>query len=451
VSNPQVASAPPETVSHVCLDTPATFLTHAITYLSDHRIRITILINPVLIHTLFNEAAHAQQKLLCPAGFENRDIPLEFIKQQHYLSLISHLKEFLLKFCVLNYLFKAVRTEKLIIGGELTLDDIIIELDGTSSFSFVGTPVVAPIIQEWRYLPFRAPKRKNYKDLDRQVEHFIAEELRNLHMHVSTQIQENDWICIGLTRTDAHGTPLFADFTHYFWIQISDEKVENPLRDLLVTMHLGDTIITQNQGLQDYFSEQLTTNYSFKLEIISRIPHSYVCFEQIKNHFRLKTKKDLLKKLIEVFSYRNDISQRRAMAEECLALLLHKHPIEVPESVIASFQESLLKAMHASPDYNVYRTQKDFYMLVHSLAQKMAREAVLLDALAYHEKVPLERTDIENYLNCIKRPRTKEFIYARSTIPHHEGQSTLIPEEELMHTVVREKTINHVLYHLTKE
>ena len=31
--------------------------------------------------------------------------------------------------------------------------------------------------QEWKYLPFKAPKRKNYKDLDRQVETFLQEEV----------------------------------------------------------------------------------------------------------------------------------------------------------------------------------------------------------------------------------------------------------------------------------
>lgn len=426
------------------------FLSHTISHPSADAIVITIKVDPVVVVKLFDEAAVAQQKLLKPAGFDTKETPLSFIKQQHYYSLMTHLKEFLLKFCVLNYLFKTIRAEKLIIAGEVGLDTIAITGDGVISFTFSGACIIPPSIQEWRYLPFRAPKRKNYKDLDRQVEHFIYEEATAQQQSTKT-IQENDWVCIGLTRTDEQGAPLFTNFTNYFWIQISDEKVDNPLRDLLLGMKTGDKTLTQNQGLQDYFSEQLSTNYFFVLDVISYIPHSYVCLEQIKTHFKLKTKKDLLKKLIEVFSYRNDISQRRTMVEECLTLLLNRHAITVPETVISSFQETLLATMHSSPDYNVYRTQKEFYSLIHTLSQKLAREMVLLDALAYHEKVVLDRVDIENYLNCIKRPRTKEFVYSRSTMPNHEGQSTLIPEEELMRTVLREKTINHVLYHLTKE
>lgn len=428
-----------------------TYLSHTIERHASDTITIIVRVDPHLIQKLFDQAAIAQQQSLKHNGFGNKETPLDFIRQQHYLSLITHVKEFLLKFCILNYLFKTIRSEKLVIAGDITLDSITIDSAFNGTFTFSGSLINQFQIQEWRYLPFRPPKRKNYKDLDRQVEHFMNEESTSAQLHHNDSIKENDWVCISLTRTDAHGAPLFEDFANHFWIQISDEKVDNPLRDILVGMRKGETIITQNQGLQDYFSEQLSTSYYYALTIIETIPHSYVCFEQIKSHFKLKTKKDLLKKLIEVFSYRNDISQRRAMVEECLDLLLAKHPITVPQTVVLLFQDSLLHLMHDSPDYNVYRTQKEFYTLIYNLSEKMARETVFLDALAYHEKINLERTDIENYLNCIKRARTKEFIYSRTTIPHHEGQSTLIPEEELMRTVLREKTINHILYHLTKE
>jgi hypothetical protein len=450
VSNSQAIPLQPGSLAPTQPAIAPNFLSHTLTHRSADRLLITIHVVPELVKLLFGQAALAQQKLLRPAGFDTKEVPLDFIEQQHYFSLMIHVKEFLLKFCVLNYLFKTMRVEKLMVAGEPTLDSITIADDYTGAFNFITSLITPPAIQEWRYLPFRAPKRKNYKDLDRQVEHFMCEELATAQQH-TPEIKESDWVCISLTRTNEQGISLLNNFTNYFWMQISDEKVDNPLRDLLVGMKTGDTIITQNQGLQDYFSEQLSTNYFYQLTIITTIPHSHVCFEQIKANFKLKTKKDLLKKLIEVFSYRNDISQRRAMVEECLDLLLAKHPISVPETVVSSFQASLLTAMHDSPDYNVYRTQKEFYTLMHNLSQKLARETVFLDALAYHEKIALERTDIENYLNCIKRPRTKEFIYSRTIMPHHEGQSTLIPEEELMRTVLREKTINHVLYHLTKE
>ena len=44
------------------------------------------------------------------------------------------------------------------------------------SFTFEISVFPAMPLSEWKYLPFKAPKRKNYKDLDRQVESFLHEE-----------------------------------------------------------------------------------------------------------------------------------------------------------------------------------------------------------------------------------------------------------------------------------
>jgi FKBP-type peptidyl-prolyl cis-trans isomerase (trigger factor) len=415
------------------------------------RVLISIIVPVSVVSLLFEQAAATQQKLIKAAGFDYGEVPLAFIKQQYKNSLLDHLKEFLLKFCVINYLYKTIRTERLVVAGDPQILTIYITPDSDASFTFVGITPNTFGIQEWRYLPFRAPKRKNYKDLDRQAENFINEEAANQANTLDGGIQKNDWVCLALTIVAENEVPLFENFEQYFWVTISDEKVDNPLRDFLIGRRLHEMMVTQSTSLQEYFSEQLETDYRFVVRIVSHIPYAYVCFEQLKNNFKLKTKKELLKKLIEVFSYRNDISQRRATVEDCLSLLLHKHPFSVPEEAISCFKEMLLRSMHESPDYNVYRTQKEFYALIHRLAEKIARETALLDTLAYHEKLHIERADIEGYLNCTKRLRTKEFIYCKISVPQYEGQSTLISEEELMHICLREKTINHVLYHLTKE
>ena len=49
------------------------------------------------------------------------------------------------------------------------------------------------------------------------------------------------------------------------------------------------------------------------------------------------------RKLIEVFSYRNDISQRHAMVEEALKVLLSKHKFTIPNYIILRYQEILLE------------------------------------------------------------------------------------------------------------
>src|SRR3546814_9750738 len=54
-------------------------------------------------------------------------------------------------------------------------------------------------LQEWKYFAFKAPKRKKYKDLDRQVDSFIKEE-RDQQKNFETEltIHQNDWVLFSL-------------------------------------------------------------------------------------------------------------------------------------------------------------------------------------------------------------------------------------------------------------
>jgi FKBP-type peptidyl-prolyl cis-trans isomerase (trigger factor) len=414
-------------------------------------ILLTVSVPSAIIDAVFDAAAHAQQKNIKAPGFDLGKAPIEFLKQNYQTSLLEHLKEFLFKYCILNGVYRTIREKGLIIAGEPRITNIALQPNNNALFHFECTVAENVPIHEWRYFPFRAPKRKNYKDLDRQVENFIIEETELHEKKHTLGIQENDWIALEIELANSDGTSLIPGFSQSFWLKISDEHVDNPLRDLLHSQQVGFSTVTQNKGLQDYFSEQLVADYWYTITVSAHVPHAYFCFEQFKQHFKIKTKKELLKKLIEVFSYRNDISQRRAMVEECLKLLLTKHPFEVPSHVKTRFQEAILLNMHDSPDYNVYRTQKDFESLIKELAEKGAKEAILLDTLAFNENIGLTKEDLSCYLNFTKRGRSKEFIYCEFPVHVAEGQSTLIAEEELMRYCLREKTLNHIIYHLTKE
>lgn len=151
-----------------------------------------------------------------------------------------------------------------------------------------------------------------------------------------------------------------------------------------------------------------------------------------------------------MFSYRNDLSQRRATAEAAIKLLLSKHRFDVPENLIAHQQKLVLVALQSNPDYHVYRTQKDFKLRVQQLAEKQSRECILLDQFAFHENLQVSHDDITYYLNLIKRPRTKEFVYFEPPVTKIHGQEIPISTEELKNTCLREKTLNHIIYHLTK-
>ena len=152
---------------------------------------------------------------------------------------------------------------------------------------------------------------------------------------------------------------------------------------------MGETFITDHECLQEYFSSHLDTRYPFEVSIVDRLPYSFFCLEHFKRHFRLKNSKDLHLKLIEVFSYRNDISQRRATAEESLKLLLSKHAFSVAPHLVLRQEKTILDIVHETPDYQVYKMQSDFREKIKSLAEKQVKEDIFVNQLAFHENIKL--------------------------------------------------------------
>ena len=134
------------------------------------------------------------------------------------------------------------------------------------------------------------------------------------------------------------------------------------------------------------------------------------------------------KKLIEVFSYRNNLSQRRATAEEILHLMLMKHKFDVPNHLTLRQEKVVLDAVQNNPDYYVYRMQKDFKHYVKKLAEKQAKEMILLDHVAFNDNVTATREDVKSYLNLSNRPRMKEFIYFDVPITKIGGREMPISE-----------------------
>jgi len=166
--------------------------------------------------------------------------------------------------------------------------------------------------------------------------------------------------------------------------------------------------------------------------------------------FRLKNKSDIHEKLVEVFSYRNDISQRKSIIEEMFNLFFSKHRFEIPKHLIIRKQEEILHSLKQKPDYQVYKLQKNFNDQVAVLAEKYLKEEVLIDQLAYHENIKTDIKDIQNYLNLFSNQRLREFVYFKPSYDTFEESGVPIHNSILKHFCRREKTLNHVLYHLMR-
>ncbi|TET36241.1 hypothetical protein E3J61_00995 [Candidatus Dependentiae bacterium] len=411
----------------------------------------TITVPAEIVTTFYHAAAKSQQKSTLTHGFQRGAVPIEYIKQNFTDNLIEHLKELLLKYCVINFLCQQIQRNKLVVAGNPRLSTIHISPNDDAKFVFELSLFADLSIYEWKYFPFRPPKRKNYKDLDRQVESFLEKEKAQLSALEDDTLAIGDWVSFNISFMDDDQKPLMEHFAQNFWFKLGEDETESPLRQLFVGKKTGDIFFSDHHVLQEYFSDQLDTDYLFGIEITNTLSHKYFCLDHFKRTFRIKTNKDMHKKLIEVFSYRNDISQRHAMVEGALGTLLSKHRFSMPNHFVLRQKKTLLDKMQHNPDYHVYRSQKDFQSQVQKLAEKQVMETLFIDKLAYHENLSVSDEDIKGYLNLINRPRMKEFIYFDLPSFKIQGQEYPIPTEELKRMCLREKTINYIIYHLTKK
>ncbi|NBQ17247.1 hypothetical protein EBU24_02945 [bacterium] len=128
------------------------------------------------IKKLYTEASLAQQAHTSTQGFFNGGTPISYIEKNFQPHLLEHIKEFVYRYFVLNQLSKEVTQRKILLAGQPRITDIHVQLEEHAKYSF-SLPLMQSIpLQGWKRLPFKAPKRKNYKDLDKQVENFLKDE-----------------------------------------------------------------------------------------------------------------------------------------------------------------------------------------------------------------------------------------------------------------------------------
>ena len=411
----------------------------------------TITVPEKYVTKLYSQASFAQQSETHTHGFSKGHTPLSYIEKNFQPHLLEHIKEFFFKYFVISWLYREIIHNKVLIAGEPRLTDISIQPNNTAQYSFSLTLAQPIALQGWKRLPFKAPKRKNYKDLDRQVKNFLKEEVKAQKEADQETIQIGDWVHFSVCILDNEGKDLFPEEHETLWVKIGFEEADIPFQKLFVGKKIGENFIADNMCLQEYFSSHIDTHYPFRITVLDFTPYAYFGIEQFKKHFRIRNNQELHEKMIEVFSYRNDISQRRSTAEETLKLLLSRHSFDVPNHLVLRQQKEILDAIHDSPDYQVYKMQSDFHDKVKKLATKQVKEIILTHQLSYYEGMNATVEDVKGYLNLTKRPRTKEFVYFEPPPTKFLGQEAPICSALLEQCCMREKTLNHAIYYLTKQ
>ncbi len=412
---------------------------------------VTITIPGLFVEKLYAQASQEQKLGSHVYGFSRGDAPISYIEQNFQPHLLEHVKEFFFKYFVIQCLYKELQEKKIFFAEEPRLTDIVVAPHQDATFTFSLTLAQPILLQGWKRLPFKAPKRKNYKDLDRQVDNFLKEEHDILKKAVPSNIAVGDWINFTVCLLGKDLQPLLDHVTEELWLKIGGEEIDSSFQSLFVGKKTGDVFVTNHLSLQEYFSTHLDTHYQFIISIVDHLSSSYFCMDYFKKHFRIKNVKEVHQKCIEVFSYRNDISQRRATSEDALKLLLSKHNLTIPSHLVLRQEKAILEMIHAQPDYNVYKVQSDFREKIRMLAEKQLKEHLVIQQLSFFEDIQVTNEDIKGYLNLLNRARTSEFIYFQPPTTRFMGKEAPISAAIMAQCCLREKTLNHAIYHFTKQ
>jgi len=321
---------------------------------------------------------------------------------------------------------------------------------GEVFFSF-DLSIVKPInLKTWKHFTFKMPRRKNYKDLDKQVANFMMREQAAAKKRSRHAVQETDWVGFSAQLVDQNGIPVSLPSNKILWIKIITDTVTHSLSSLFLGKKVGNTFLSDKLELEKSFSSERYGRYPFLITVKSLMKGSYLSFEFFKASYKLRNKLDIHKKLIEVFSYRNDLSQRKAIIEELFHLFFSKHRFQVPKHIVLRKQEDIILSLKQHPDYHVYKTDKEFIRQVERLAEKQLREEILIDQIAYDEGVSVDEKDINCYLHLFNNERLKEFVYFKPAHEDMENASFPLHPSVIRQAALREKTLNHIIHILSR-
>lgn len=413
------------------------------------RKRATITIGHEYIDTLYEEAIRSQKDAVVTFGFQKGTTPLAYIEQNFRSNILTHIQELIFTHCVIQFLYQSLQDNNIVIVGDPELIDIRIIPKTDAEFIFMLNTVALISDQRWKRIAIKTHERKHYKDLDRQVQMFLDEEAEKKKSYEKGKIALGDWVQFEISLHSKQRTPLIKDHKNSLWVHVSHEEDDSALHELFIGKKPGDTFFSESSYLQDYMSPTQDMEYSYFITVLGFVASAYFSLDLFRHHFSLKDDKEALPKLIEVFSSRHDLSLRREIIEAVLKQLTKQYFFQIPTAVIDAQSDAVLNALQTNPDYHVYKSHVDFEDHVRKLATKQLKEAILMDALGYQEKITVSEADMHSYLNLTLRPRTREFVYFTLPTSRTAGHDTPLPTELIKQFCAREKTLNHVIHTLS--
>ncbi len=418
-----------------------------LTPISSHLFKASVTIDPLIVDPLWLTTVEIFRHDRIE-GFDESTIPAEYVNDVFKGEIQNKIKHYLFHHVVIDYLFNELIKRKIAVANTPRLSFIETQDEKKIIYHFdVSTSDILEL-KDWKLFAFKSPKRKRYKDLDKQVVAFI-DGRPDISPTVAT-VTENDWVMFQATPVNAANEPISPNLISSFWIFTQRQEVIEPFVIELLGKKFEETFYTTAIDLYQDEIKAEHHSYRYRITIMAIVKGANFCLETFKTTFKLKNKMDVHNKLMEVFSYRNDISQRKAIIEEVFHLLLSKHRFEIPKHLILRREEDLLATMLQQPDYHVYKAQTNFTAYVELLAEKQLKEEILIDQIAFQENIKPDIRDIAQYFHLLSNKRLQEFVYFKPIFLRSDRVESPINLTTISLVVMREKTLNLIVHVLTR-
>ncbi len=414
--------------------------------------QITVDIPTHFVVDLYEHAIKIKQEIIKTHGFERGKAPLLYVQKNYQTAILDHVTEVLFIHYAYDNAVKKLYEQKGTIVADPLLTNVILQQDkNDNSFAFSSECIIIENKAPWKQLRMKFPLRKRYKDLDKQAETFALQERTgkvSKELHV---IAYGDWVQFNLILMSNELKPLLDGHQQLLWIRMSNEDVDRESSDLFLGKKKNESFVTNSIFLNKYIAPHGIIRYTFKINIVDVVPHAHFCIDTFQQYFSLKSNKDICNKLIEVFSFRNDVTLRREMMQVALNALAKNYHCSLPARLVDEQRKNILARIVYNPDYLVYQAQKDFLEKISLLAERQVLETILADHLAKIEHIEPKYEDILLYMGIIQRPRLRDFIYFDLPMLHkNRSQECPIPHTSILVAARREKALNHVLSYLVK-
>lgn len=372
-------------------------------------------------------------------GFENGNIPFEYIKIHYNNSLQNHLEHLFYNFYAHDRFVKKLRSQGAYIPKLFDIDcNIDLKLNKISFiYNHIDKLLQYPVLPDFKKLKF--PERKKYRDLDRQVKSIIELENKNKDNYTSHFIEEGDWIGIKIYLSDEKDI-LDKELSLKMWLNITNESIDREIREVFLNKKLNDCFFSNAFFLNELLSTNFIT-HTFYIEIEDHVSKKYFCIERFKDAFNYDNK-EIFEKIIDIFSLRNDVSLKKEKAQLTLRYFLEKIKIYIEPQIIKEHEAIIKSKIIKNPDYLLYQSDLNFSLNIKRLACRQAMEKIIVDHFIYIYNVMTSKNLLYWYLNILQRNRLKDFLYFDiSHVYDNSNKSIPINNSIIEQMALREKVI----------